>query len=74
MVYGLNFGSCLTIAIVHSLDVARYSYNLLVYAAWCELAAAVWLIEAFLVWFHHRQTALLPTAAAKTAPKAPEPA
>lgn len=45
LVYGLNFGNCLTISVVHSLDVARYSYNLLVYAAWCELAALVWLGE-----------------------------
>ena len=50
MVYGLNFGNCLTIAVVHSQDVARYSYNLLVYAAWCEVAVAVWLVEVGSVW------------------------
>ena len=50
MVGALNFGNCLTIAIVHSQDVARYSYNLLVYAAWCELAAAVWLAELAAAW------------------------
>ena len=50
MVGALNFGNCLTIAVVHSQDVARYSYNLLVYAAWCELAAAAWLAEMAAVW------------------------
>ena len=50
MIGGLSFGNCLTIAVVHSLDVARYAYNLLVYAAWCELAAAVWLAEVLAEW------------------------
>lgn len=74
MVYGLNFGNCLTIAIVHSLDVARYSYNLLVYAAWCELAAAVWLVEGLLVWLRHRRTTRPSTAATNAAHQVPEPA
>ena len=56
MIGGLNFGNCLTIAIVHSQDVARYSYNLLVYAVWCELAAAVWLGEVVAAWVRYHQT------------------
>lgn len=54
MVHGLNFGNCLTISIVHSLDVDRYSYNLFVYAAWCELAALVWLYEMATAWWTAR--------------------
>lgn len=55
LVYGLNLGNCLTIGAVHSLDVARYSYNLLVYAAWCELAALVWVGEVAAAWVRQRR-------------------
>ena len=55
MVHGLNFGNCLTIAVVHSQEVARYSHNLVVYAAWCEAAAAVWLVEVGLLWWAARR-------------------
>ena len=41
----LLFGCCLTVAVVHSLDGERYSFNLLVYAVLCEAASAVWLFE-----------------------------
>ena len=35
----------LTVAVVHSFDIERYSYNLLLYVVLCEAAAAVWLYE-----------------------------
>ena len=55
VVHGLCFGNCLTISIVHSLDVDRYGYNLVVYAAWCELAALLWVGEVAAAWFWSRR-------------------
>ena len=45
LVNALLFGNCLTVALVHSFDVERYSANLLLYAASSEAMAAAWLCE-----------------------------
>ena len=62
------FANCLTVAVVHSLDGERYSFNLLVYAVLCETAALAWLYELAWAWVA-REPAPIPTAA----PAAPIP-
>lgn len=49
LVYGLCFGSCLTVAVVHSLIQHRYTLNLFFYTALSEAAVLAWLWEVVLV-------------------------
>ncbi len=44
------FGNTLTVAVVHSFDIERYSFNLLCYVVLCETAAAAWLYEFAWAW------------------------
>ena len=68
---GVLFGNCLTVAVVHSFDIERYSYNLLLYVVLCETAAAVWLYE--LAWaFRVTEPAPESPAPAATIPFHPE--
>ncbi len=46
--FAYTFGNCLTVAIVHSLDVDRYSSNLVVFALLGEVTALTWCVEALL--------------------------
>ncbi len=57
VVVGVLFGNCLTVAVVHSFDLQRYSFNLLLYVVLCELAAAVWLYEFVRTWIDDRRPA-----------------
>ena len=50
LICAVLFGNCLTVAVVHSFDIERYSFNLLFYTVLCELAAAVWLYELVWAW------------------------
>lgn len=54
LIHGICFGNCLTVAVVHSLEVHRYALNLLVYAALGEAATAAWLCEFVLAWRAHQ--------------------
>ena len=46
--FAYTFGNCLTVAIVHSLDLDRYSSNLVIFAILSEATALVWGAEALL--------------------------
>ena len=46
--YAFVFGNCLTIAFVHSMDVPRYSRNLLVFCAPAMVGTVAWLAEFLL--------------------------
>jgi hypothetical protein len=46
--FAYTFGNCLTVAIVHSMDIDRYSSNLLIFAILSEVTALVWCLEALL--------------------------
>jgi hypothetical protein len=46
--FAYAFGNCLTVAIVHSMDIDRYSSNLLIFAILSEVTALVWCVEALL--------------------------
>jgi hypothetical protein len=46
--FAYAFGNCLTVAIVHSMDIDRYSSNLLIFAILSEMTALVWCVEALL--------------------------
>ena len=48
LVFAYTFGNCLTVAIVHSMDIDRYSSNLLIFAILSEVTAVVWCVEALL--------------------------
>ncbi len=52
--YGFIFGNCLTISVIHSLDVHRYSTNLLVFCAPALVGTVAWLAEFFLALSLHR--------------------
>ena len=64
----LLFGNCLTVAVVHSFDIGRYSLNLLLYAVLCELAAAVWLYEFAWAWVGNKPTAVPAAVPSSTIP------
>ena len=46
--FAYTFGNCLTVAIVHSLDIDRYSSNLVIFSILSEAAALLWCVEALL--------------------------
>ncbi len=46
--FAYTFGNCLTVAVVHSLDIDRYSSNLLIFTILSEVTALTWCIEALL--------------------------
>ena len=46
--YGFTAGNTLTISVVHSLNIDRYSTNLLVFCAPALVGTLVWLAEFFL--------------------------
>ena len=46
--FAYTFGNCLTVAIVHSLDIDRYSSNLLIFTILSEVTALTWCVEALL--------------------------
>ncbi len=58
------FGNTLTVAVVHSFDLERYSFNLLLYTVLCEAAAAAWLYEFAWAWTGSEPAPTLPAPAA----------
>jgi hypothetical protein len=45
LAYSYNFGSCLTIAIVHSLELTRYTRIQLIYTVFAQCASIYFLLE-----------------------------
>jgi hypothetical protein len=46
--FAYTFGNCLTVAIVHSMDIDRYSSNLVIFTILSAAAALTWGVEALL--------------------------
>ncbi len=64
LVDAVLFGNCLTVAVVHSFDIERYSFNLLFYTVLCEAASAAWLYEFAWAWTGGKPVAATPAAPA----------
>lgn len=62
--FGYTFGNCLTVALVHSLDVDRYSTNLVIFVVLAEMTTLLWCIEALLSARFRLNPELYPAAAA----------